>query len=124
MTLLDKYLDRVQCVDSLQEISQSFIELGPGGWGVWERISTDVKTSLKRCSRLATPVEKNLCKYRVKIAETRKKIAFLKGVNCRSSRETESCIQQMDDQIETMTNSLRSHGEKIRQLLIKARRGV
>lgn len=124
MTLLDKYLNRVQYVDSLQEMSQSFIALGPGGWEVWERISVDVETSLKRCSRLATSIEKNLCKYRVKIAETRKKIAFLKGINCRSSREPETCNQQVDDQIETLTSYLRSHGEKMRQLLIQTRKGV
>ncbi len=124
MTLLDKYLDRVQCVDSLQEISQSLVSLGPGGWVVWERISADAKTSLERCSRMATSVEKNLCKYRIKIVETRRQMAFLRGVNCRNSREPESCNQQVDDQVETLTNSLRSHGEKMRQLLIQTRRGV
>lgn len=120
--ILDKYLRDIQFVVT-EAVPENIVSLGPGGWPAWERLTTDTKAAIERCSRLATSVNRSLCKNRIKVAETKRKIAFLRGINCSMARDLEPCEQEISDQVETLTRSLRSHEEKITQLLIKIRRG-
>ena len=118
--VLDKYLKDIQSVVT-EAVPENIVSLGPGGWPVWKRLATDTKAAIERCSRLAISVNRSLCKNRIKLAETRRKIAFLQGINCSMARDLEPCEQEISDQIETLRRSLRNYEEKIKQLLIKIR---
>jgi len=118
--VLDKYLRDIQSLVT-EAVPENIISLGPGGWPAWKRLTTDTKAAVERCSRLATSVNRGLCKYRIKVAEARRKSAFLKGINCSMARDLEPCEQEISDQVEVLTRSLENYEEKIKQLLIKIR---
>ena len=120
--ILDNYLESMQSVVT-EAVPENIVSLGTGGWPAWKRLTTDTKAAIERCSRLATPANRSLCKYRMKIAEAKRKIAFLKGVNCSMARDLEPCEQEISNQVETLTRSLNNYEEKIKQLLVKIRRG-
>jgi len=114
MLTVQKYLEDLQCVS---EISQYTISLGTGGWPAWQRILSDITTATEGCMRLRTPIERKICKYRIKIIEARRKIAFLRTVDCRLAKQPESCDKQIDEQIEKMQMSLRDNTEKVARTL-------
>jgi len=116
MTFLNNYLQRIQKAP-LQEVSQALISLGPGGWRTWKRFNLASKTALERCSMIEVPDDRNLCKYKVKFTEARRKVTFLRGINCRFSKDPDVCKQQVDDEVEDLTNSIRDYQTKITKLL-------
>ena len=118
--VLDKYLRDIQSLVT-EAVPENIVSLGPGGWPAWKRLTTDTKAAVERCSRLATSVNRGLCKYRIKVAEARRKIAFLRGINCSMARDLEPCEQEISDQVKILTRSLENYEEKIKQLLIKIR---
>jgi len=113
MSIIQKYLESLH----ISEISQYTISLGTGGWPAWQRILLDITTTAEGCMRLRTPVERKICKYRVKVTEARRKIAFLNTVDCRLAKQPESCEKQIDEQINKMQMSLRDNSDKIAQLV-------
>jgi len=114
MLTIQEYLDSLQ---NVSEISQHTISLGTGGWKIWERISSDVATVTDRCMRLKTPIERKICKYRIKIIEARRKIAFLRTIDCRLAKQPEACDKQVDEQITKLNQSLRDNTEKVAQAI-------
>lgn len=114
MLTIQEYLDSLQ---NVSEISQYTISLGTGGWRTWERILSDVATTTDRCMRLRTPIERKICKYRIKVIEATRKIAFLRTINCKVAKQPEACDKQVDEQIAKLNRSLRDNTEKVTQAI-------
>lgn len=91
----------------------SFVSLGNGGWDTWRAFTEKNGRELSRCSTYATSIDKKVCKFKAKIIDVRRKLAFIRTINCQIAKEPTKCIVSVREHDMKLQMSLRKHTNKL-----------